>query len=120
MTPKKVTTKPSIRKKATIKKIAPSADYHDELIERLKDHDYAVVYLNAALEESLKGDEESQKLLLRALKNVADAQGNLSKLAKKAHVRRESIYRMLSTEGNPYLQSFTALVNAMGFGIRFY
>jgi len=33
--------------------------YQDFLIEQLKDHDEAVAYLNAALEESLKGDEES-------------------------------------------------------------
>ena len=31
---------------------------------KLKDHDEAVAYLNAALEESLKGDEESQQLFL--------------------------------------------------------
>lgn len=50
-------------------------DYHTELIESLKDHAHAVAYLNAALEENLKGDAESQKLLLMALKNVAEAHG---------------------------------------------
>jgi probable addiction module antidote protein len=101
-----------------IKKKSRTLDYHDELIESLKDHDYAVAYLNAALEEFLKGDEESQKIFLRALKNVAEAQGNISDLAKRAHLRRESIYRMLSHDGNPHLQSFTSLVNAMGFSLR--
>ncbi|MFH1644550.1 MAG: hypothetical protein ABIA74_05240 [bacterium] len=47
-------------------------DYNEKLIESLKDHKHAVEYLNAALEESLKGDIESQKLLLGALKNVAN------------------------------------------------
>jgi probable addiction module antidote protein len=106
-------------KKRAIKN-SRSVDYHDELIESLKDRDHAIAYLNAALEESVKGDEESQKLLLKALKNVAEAQGNISSLAKRSHVRRESIYRMLSDEGNPYLQSFTSLIHAMGFEIRFH
>lgn len=39
-------------------------DYQEELIEYLKDHDETVAYLNAAWEESLNGDEESQKLFL--------------------------------------------------------
>ncbi len=52
-------------------------DYKEELIDDLKDHDEAVAYLNAAWEESLKGDEESQQLFLLALRNVAEAQGGL-------------------------------------------
>ena len=51
-----------------------SRSYQKELIEALKDHDEAVAYLNAALEESLKGDRESQELLLRVLRNVAETQ----------------------------------------------
>ena len=51
--------------------MAKSHSYQEELIEALKDHDEAVSYLNAALEESLKGDKESQELFLRALRNVA-------------------------------------------------
>lgn len=104
--------------KKVVKKSARSVNYHDELIESLQDHDHAVAYLNAALEESLKNDDESKKLFLKALRNVVEAQGNVSKLAKQAHMRRESIYRMLSEEGNPYLQSITALIHAMGFSIR--
>jgi hypothetical protein len=57
--------------------MARSKNYHDELIKSLKDHDEAIAYLNAALEESLKGDEESQELLLIALRNVAETQGHV-------------------------------------------
>ncbi len=102
------------------KKRMHSVDYTEKLIESLKDHDHAVAYLNAALEESLKGDIESQQLLLLALKHVAEAQGNISNLAKRSKIRRESLYRMLSAKGNPYLQSFTSLIHAMGFNIRLY
>lgn len=43
--------------------MANNKNYHEWLMEKLKDHDEAVAYLNAALEESLKGDEGSQHLL---------------------------------------------------------
>lgn len=55
--------------------MARSKKYQDWLIEKLKDHDEAVAYLNTALEEALKGDKEPQYLFLIALRNVAEAQG---------------------------------------------
>lgn len=101
------------------KKDKRSVDYHDELIEELKNHDEAIAYLNAALEESMLGDDESQELLLNALRNVAEAQGGLGKLAKKTHVKKEVLYRVLSSKGNPELRTFTSLVHAMGLDLRF-
>lgn len=95
-----------------------SRPYHDELIEALKDHDEAASYLNAAFEESMKGDEESQQLLLNALRNVAEAQGGLGKLARKVDVRRENLYRIFSPRGNPQLRTFIALFSALGFHLR--
>lgn len=111
-----MTTK-KVPKKVSPKKGPRLIDYHETLIERLKNHEYAVAYLNAAIEESLKGDEESQELFLRALRNVAEAQGTMTDLAKRAHVRRESLYRMLSKDGNPELGSLAAVLNAMGFSL---
>ncbi len=93
--------------------------YEEWLIESLKDHDAAVAYLNAALEESLKGDAESQEVLLMALRAVAEAQGGMAKIAKKAHLGRESLYKTLSPRGNPGLRTLAALVQAMGLQLRF-
>lgn len=100
------------------KKTSSSISYQEVLINRLKDHEYAVAYLNAAIEESLQGDVESQKLFLQALRNVAEAQGNMSNLAKRARVRRESLYRMLSENGNPALSSLASILHAMGFQLN--
>ena len=98
--------------------MARSRSYQEELIEALKDHDEAVAYLNAALEESMKGDDESQELFLRALRNVAEAQGGLGKLSKKVRIRRENLYRILSEGGNPELQTFTTILSALGFSLK--
>ena len=67
---------------------------------------------------ALYGDKESKELFLRALKNVAQAQGSMSDLAKRAQMRRESLYRMLSKRGNPELNSLTAVLHAMGFSLN--
>lgn len=51
-----------------------SKKYRDWLIERLRNHDEAVAYLNSALEQNLKGDKESLYLFCIALTNVIEAQ----------------------------------------------
>ncbi len=98
--------------------MAKNKKYEDWLLEKLKDHDQAVAYLNDALEESLKGDEESQQLFLIALRNVAEAQGGVGALARKAHVGRESLYKTLSGTGNPKWHTLVSLCVAMGLNLR--
>ncbi|MES2200442.1 MAG: addiction module antidote protein [Chlamydiota bacterium] len=98
--------------------MAKNKNYQEWLLEKLKDHDETVSYLNAALEESLKGDEESQHLFLVALRNVAEAQGGVGALAKKAHVGRESLYKTLSGTGNPKWHTLVSLCVAMGLNLR--
>ena len=98
--------------------MARSRKSHDFLIEQLKDHDEAVAYLNAALEESLKGDAESQHLFITALRNVAEAQGGIGNLAKKTGMGRESLYKTLSETGNPKWHTLVSLMIALGLNLR--
>lgn len=81
--------------------------YRDSLLESLQDPGEAAAYLDAALE-----GEDSQVFLL-ALRDVAEARG-ISHVATKADLNRESLYRMLSEEGNPRLSSLEALLHALG------
>ncbi len=98
--------------------MAKNKNYQEWLLEKLKDHDEAVSYLNAALEESLKGDEESQHLFLIALRNVAEAQGGVGALAKKTRLGRERLYKTLSGTGNPKWHTLVSLCVAMGLNLR--
>ena len=82
--------------------------YQDYLIKSLKDPDEAAEYLNAALQ-----DGDSQIFLL-ALRNVAQALGGLSRIAKKTKLNRASLYRMLSKKGNPELYSLGSLLKVLG------
>lgn len=50
-----------------------------------------------------------------ALRHVAEAQGGLGKLSKKTHLNRESLYKTLSSKGNPKLQTIGILLKGLGF-----
>ena len=75
---------------------------HDEAMVRglRKDPEFAAEYLRAALE-----DEDEPRVLLVALRRVAEARGGIAKVAKAAGVERESLYRALSAHGNPRLST---------------
>lgn len=49
-----------------------------------------------------------------ALRQVAQAQGGIAEIARKAKLTREATYRMLSKVGNPELKSLTAVLGAAG------
>jgi len=84
---------------------------HDEaLLRQLReDPDFAAEYLRAALE-----DTDEPRVLLIALRRIAEARGGLAKVAKAAGVERESLYRALSPNGNPRLSTLAAVAKAMG------
>jgi len=88
-----------------------STNYQEDLIEALKDPREAAEYLNAAIED---GDKE---VFLLAMRNVAEAHGGMSVIAKKAHINRESLYRMLSKKGNPELKNVFNLLHIVGLKI---
>lgn len=84
---------------------------HDEAMVRQlrEDPDFAAEYLKAALEDS-----DEPRVLLVALRRVAEARGGIAKVAKAAGVERESLYRALSARGNPRLSTLVAVTKAMG------
>jgi probable addiction module antidote protein len=84
-------------------------DYHSWQIKQLTDPQTAASYLNAAL-------NDSKEMFLKALRNVAEA-GRMTRVAKKAGVRRESLYRTLSDHGNPRLDTLNSILSVLGLEI---
>jgi probable addiction module antidote protein len=86
---------------------------HDEaMVRRLrKDPKFAAEYLKSVLE-----DEDEPRVLLIALRHLAQAQG-IAKVAKAAGIERESLYRTLSAHGNPRLSTLVAVTKAIGLKI---
>ena len=82
--------------------------YEDDLMEWLKDASNAAEYINAALEDG------NREVFLLALRDVAKARGGIQNIAEKAHLGRESLYKMLSKTGNPEFKSICSLLHGMG------
>jgi len=85
-----------------------TTSYQEDLIEALKDPREVAAYLNAAMEE------RDRELFLLAMGNVAEAHGGMAAVSAKAKLNRESMYRMLSKQGNPEIKSIMTLLHAMG------
>jgi probable addiction module antidote protein len=88
--------------------MAKSRTYDETLKETLSDPEEAAAYLSAALEE---GDPA---VFLLALKDVANVHGGIARVAQAAKLNRESLYRMLSENGNPTVNSLNALLHTLG------
>lgn len=87
-----------------------SVSHEDEIVRELrKNPEFAAEYLRAALE-----DEDEPRVLLIALRRIAEARGGLARVAKAAGIERESLYRALSTRGNPRLSTLVAVTKAVG------
>jgi probable addiction module antidote protein len=87
-----------------------SVNHDDAIVEELRrDPEFAAEYLKAALE-----DTDEPRVLLIALRHLAEAKGGIAKIAEAAGVKRESLYRALSTRGNPRLSTLTAVTKALG------
>ncbi len=85
-----------------------SASYNDLLMSIIQDDARAVGYLNAALEDS------DPRVFLLALRDVAQAQGGIGKIAQRSGLNRESLYRTLSETGNPSVQTLASVLRALG------
>ena len=90
------------------KQTAKTKSYRDDLLESLKKPDEAAHYLNACLAD------EDPRVFLLALRDVADAHGGVRVVSRDTRLNRESLYRMLSTAGNPSLDSLAVVLQACG------
>ena len=59
----------------------------------------------------------SKTAIMLALRQVAQAQGGVATIARKAKLTREATYKMLSRSGNPELRSLSAVLKATGLRI---
>jgi probable addiction module antidote protein len=90
-------------------KSALSRSHEEATVESFrKDPAFAAEYLNAVLED---GDQEE---LMLALRRMSEAFGGVQKLAGRAKLNANTLYRTLSPKGNPELKSLRAVLRAMG------
>lgn len=91
------------------RKMKASVPYRPFLLERLRDRSFAALYLDSVLEDG------NMELFLLALRDVADSQGGMKKLADSTKIGRETLYKMLSSGGNPGIFNLQIILNTLGF-----
>lgn len=87
-------------------KVAPSRSFR--VADHLKTEAERAAYLEALLED---GDARTITLGLREL---AESAGGMAVIAERTGLSRETLYRTLSANGNPRLDTLSALLHAMG------
>jgi probable addiction module antidote protein len=91
----------------------PLKDFSKFTNAQLQDPELAAEYLSVALEDGLVEE------FLHALRTVAEAHGGIGAISEITNLNRQSLYKMLSEDGNPTLSSLLSVVNALGISLRF-
>lgn len=80
--------------------------------KHLQDIEVMQAYLNKAI---ATGDHQ---VMLMALRNIAEAQEDgITGLAACANLSRNSMYKILSSNGNPKLDTFLKVIHGLGLDI---
>ena len=82
-----------------------------DVIEHLQSEEDMVAYLDAALEEGDAG------LIAAALGDIARAKG-MSQVARDTGLGRESLYKTLSSTGNPEFATVLKVMGALGLQLH--
>ena len=86
--------------------------WHEVLMEDLADSAEAISYLDVSLEEyQMDGDIP---FFLKGIRNVVEAQGGVTAVAKRAAMSPETLSKILSSDEVPYLDTFATIVKALG------
>ena len=88
-------------------------NYEESLKTRLADSAYAKAYLAVALEE-YEEDRNIEAFLL-AVRDVANAQGGLSKLAAHVELDHQSLHEALSENGTLPFNTLGTILHSLGF-----
>jgi probable addiction module antidote protein len=82
------------------------------LRKKLDDPELAAEYLTACY-------AEGPEVFLVGLRDVVEAQGGVARAAELSKLNRESLYRLISRDGNPRLSSLDSVLTALGLKVTF-
>ena len=98
-----------------MKKTNETSDSFDDYVVELirNDEEMQIEYLKASFEDNC----DMPEAILLAIRHVAEARG-FKHFAETADLNRENLYRVLSEGGNPRLDTFFKIMNALGLRLR--
>ena len=82
-----------------------------DVVEHLETEEDMAAYLEAAL------DDGDTRLIAASLGDIARAKG-MAQVARDSGLGRESLYKALSSEGNPEFATVLKVVRALGLHLR--
>ncbi len=86
-------------------------NYKIDLLKRLEDPRYAAEYLAEVLAQ------KDRAAFLIALKDVVEAGGGVGDLAGRVGLKRPSLYKILSRNGNPTLETLQEILEPLGLRV---
>lgn len=87
--------------------------WHEFLIEKLTDREEAIGYLQISLEEYLVDGDTP--FFLKGIRNVVEAQGGISEVAKQAGITPKAVSEFLSSRDPLHLGTLNAVLKALGW-----
>lgn len=82
-------------------------------VEHFREHPEEIpMYLDILLDES--DGEGSPRLFMAGLRIVAEAQGGIGELAGRLECNRAHLYKALSEDGNPRLDTLAGILRELG------
>lgn len=90
------------------KRVSYPASVPYRVADHLKTDEERAAYLEALLED---GDS---RVITLGLRDLAESAGGMAVIAERTGLSRETLYRTLSANGNPRLDTLSALLHAMG------
>ena len=87
--------------------------WHEFLIEKLANREKAMSYLQVSLEEYLVDGDTP--FFLKGIRNVVEAQGGTSKIAKQAGITPKALSEFLSSGDPLHLGTLSAVLKALGW-----
>jgi probable addiction module antidote protein len=95
-----------------MKRMDSNLGYARLLTELAGDRELVIAYVKTAMENISSSDDKGAGLI--ALRLVAEAYGGLGAVSKATGVSRATVYRTLSADGNPRLDTLIALLRIVG------
>jgi probable addiction module antidote protein len=92
-------------------RVAAAVRAEPHLNDLLRDPETAAAYLNEAVKEN------DQDAFLQALRHVAEAFGGVGRVAAKAGLNRQQLYKTLAKGGNPEIRTLLSILTVAKLGL---
>ena len=87
-------------------------DFNETFSEQLRDPEYVRFFLEECLNDGLDN-------FLIGLRDVVKANGGFGQVASDLSLNRESLYKSLSSDGNPAFKTVQAVLDEVGIRLAF-